>query len=334
MVGKIPGTVFQRQGTGKWVARRRYIDANGKQRDHSVTCDTEKEAKQKLQDLHISIIRGGKLEAKEMKLSQWLETALREIYKPKLSGNTYALYKNFADNHAIALGHIPINKLTVQMLDNLINTRSTLGSRSKAHFRRFLIGALNHAVRRGKLTSNPAALTQLNDQPKGRRIRALTKEQAATLLEKTENTSMKAIFACQLMLGLRIGEALALMWTDLECKGVRASISIRQQLQRDRETGKRVLKPLKTERSCRQVAIPPPLLKMLEQLPRRGDLIFCTKKGTPFSYRNVQRSLEASAKSAKLEKVSTHMLRHDRSPISFHPRNRECPPPGLIVTSA
>src|SRR4051794_1686105 len=81
--------------------------------------------------------------------------------------------------------------------------------------RRVLRIALNRAMKRGEMHRNPAALTD-NRRTERHVAQFLTMPQAKVLLTKITNDPLEALYTVALALGLRKGEALGLMWQDVD----------------------------------------------------------------------------------------------------------------------
>lgn len=136
----------------------------------------------------------------------------------------------------------------------------------------------------------------------------------------TPTGTNRPVIATLVYTGLRIQEALGLVWGDIDFEvGV---IRVRHQLTRATraEPAKRV--KLKTKGSRREIRLEPDLTALLRKhklaSPFSADshYVFVTLEGTPFYYRNVAtRGLDKAACAAglnrdELPKLSFHDLRH------------------------
>jgi integrase len=120
--------------------------------------------------------------------------------------------------------------------------------------------------------------------------------------------------------GLRKGEALALHWSDVDLAA--GTLNVRSTIARI--GGELVCSAPKTTRSRRIVPLHPGIVAMLKrhkatQAAERlaaGDqwldcgLVFTTELGTPVEPRNLLRVIETAAKSAGIEDIGVHTLRH------------------------
>lgn len=324
------GSVFHVDGV--WIARLRYTDDLGNRKEKSWKRGTEKEAKKELEAFKQKLIKGDVASGRSITLGEWLEEAMETIYRHKLRPNTYALYEGFMNHHLKPLWKVQLNKLTPGMCDSLISglkkverryeggsvdvvKDKPLSGQSKVLVRRFLIGALNHAVRLGYLKENPAQRS-LPPMKVVRKMRVLTMQETKQLLETVDSDQFRAIFTIQLYLGLRIGEVMGIRWTDLEEADGQVVLHIRQQVQRNRILKQVVSAPLKTEQAQRSLLVPTAILDILGKLEGRGEYVFSSKHGKPLEPRVAQRALERYAEKAGLGKVTSHSLR--RTSASLH----------------
>jgi integrase len=190
---------------------------------------------------------------------------------------------------------------------------------------------LEVAVEYGYLDRNPARGRRRRLKATKPRRAWLEPEQVAPLLdaagaidaERTRSDDpggRRAMLATLTLAGLRIGEALALRWRDV-----------------DLASGRLVVGEAKTDAGRRTVDLSPALRdelaahKTRTKHPESGDLVFCTRTGQPQNRNNVRRRvLVAAAKRANErlsnnqseitalpEALSPHALRHTFASLLF-----------------
>jgi integrase len=114
--------------------------------------------------------------------------------------------------------------------------------------------------------------------------------------------------------GLRVSEAIALRWSDLDLDG--GMLTVSTQLDR---SGRTV--PLKTAASAACLDLLPALVRELRghrarraalgiHLVRPDALVFATRTGRPLGQRNALRAIQKGATEANLGHVTAHDLRH------------------------
>jgi integrase len=170
---------------------------------------------------------------------------------------------------------------------------------------------LGHAVRRGVIDANPADKLMANERPRvgAGRQRFLTRVEMQRLLAEARSPYRLAI-ATGLFAGLRVSEALGLVWDDVESET--EHIRVRFQMGRDGERRR-----LKTAAASRGVILMPQLAHELRRhrlaspFSDDGDLLFASSGGKTIGHRNLTaRGLERACGRAALSGVTFHVLRH------------------------
>ncbi len=241
----------------------------------------------------------------------------------RLKESTLAGYRADVDKHfRPALGPIKLRDLRPAHVDALI-TRLLNSGRSPNTVRRLyreLHAALQTAVELRLIAVNPATAVR-PPQKVQREMRVLSATEARRLLEAVSDTELHAIVYLALETGARSGELLGLRWSDidLELRELRIRRSVRE------FTGRGVveLEP-KTHRSRRSVALSEACCRVLrqhrsKQSERRlalgevwndTDLVFPSQVGTHWSPSNLRRAFRAAVRTAELDDVTLHTLRH------------------------
>ncbi len=169
---------------------------------------------------------------------------------------------------------------------------------------------LGHAARHGWIETNPADALTSRERPKTgpSTKRFLTEEEMGLLIDAAEGRYRVLVAVC-LFAGLRISEALGLTWEDVDLET--GHLRIRHQLNRN---GKRVR--LKTVTAQRDVVVMDALAALLRRhrlasrYSKASEPVFSTSSGTSMSARNAGRALTRVSKSADLQGVTPHALRH------------------------
>lgn len=178
---------------------------------------------------------------------------------------------------------------------------------------------LDVAVRDGLVARNVARdVDRPREQP--REARAYTPQELAVLLEQLDGERLRPLVVVLAHTGLRIGEALALRWVDVELDAAR--LRVRGSLVR--VTGQGVtVSPGKTARSRRVVPLTGPAVEALREWRavqavdrlalgaayRDDGWTFTTELGTPLDVRNVGSWYRRQAQAAGVG-GSPHTLRH------------------------
>lgn len=249
----------------------------------------------------------------------WLEHDVKRELKAKThSGYAYTL-RHYAYPH---IGDELIKAVTYAQIKKLLNDLTDSGlspSTVKTVFTR-LRSLFDAAIDYTYIARNP--IERMKPPKLGPSTKqALAATEAVALLVATEGYQNSAIYHLLLGLGLRRGEALGLLWRDLDWE--QRTITITQQvLEID---GKAVIEPsTKTDSSRRtlplndrQIALLRQQWEALQDARRRFDtewiehgLMFPSEKGTPWFPGNLDRQFTAVKRRAKITHCSLHELRH------------------------
>lgn len=227
--------------------------------------------------------------------------------------STARVYRSFLNNHILPeWGDKGIGDLQPRPVELWLR-ELPLSPKSKTHVRSLMHGLVEFAMWAGLLgiNRNPISLVQNKGaMRKVRKARSLTVEQFHALLKELHEpfATLALLSVC---LGLRISEALALRWSDLDWLGARLSIR--------RGIVEQVVADVKTEGSARTFNLSDELLERLKALKQRSDFsgtddwMFASplKLGRlPYSYTGVWRELVRAAEAAKLGHLGTHTFRH------------------------
>lgn len=253
-------------------------------------------------------------------MCQWRDTTLAASSRKETTRELYALLsKNHLEPYPF--GGIRLNKLRPSDIDRLILLlrNKNLSDSTVRQVFTVLRGALDDAVRDGLLARNPAASVK-RPGVTHTETRHLSPSEVRALLDASRTSRFHMALSLIAATGLRRGEALALMWSDIDLK--KQTLKVRGTL--SRVGGKLKVTELKTLKSRRTLRLSPGMVDMLtahrkvqvaEQL-QAGSLwqasgrVFATAMGGPIEPRNLYRALAAAADKAELEGVGIHTLRH------------------------
>jgi len=264
--GRGDGAIHQRPD-GRWEARLDLGFRDGKRQRRSFFGQTRAEAAGKLRAAQAQADRGLPIGDRRSTvgdlLNRWLELQRQSGNK---ADKTIEQYEWAIGHLAPALGRVRLAELTADDVDDFLLSRARAGAarNSMIRLRTVLAMALDHAVRRDLVARNVARLTTAPAGPT-RQSRALTEEQARTLLDTAEGERFEAAYVAMLMLGLRPGETLGLAWEHVDFE--RGELRIVQAVARVRS--RPVLGPLKTAGSRRTLAAPQPVMDALRAHRRR-----------------------------------------------------------------
>jgi integrase len=313
--------------TGRWVAQVR-VEGKYRRTFHP----TEAAAKRALKKLVAAVDSGhgvadGNLTLGDL-LSRWEAKVLagRDLAPRTAETYRWALGVLRAD-----LGARRVRKLSADTIEAAFDVRASAGmSRASLVKIRSVLGqALDWSMRRGLVGSNVARIVELPAEARRTPLgRALTVEQAKTLLREAEGDRLHALWLVMLMLGLRPGEATGLSWVDVDMKA--GIVHVRRSLKFGEGGTLHVDEQLKTSRSRRSLDAPPAVIVALKAHRKRqiaerldagpiwmnpDDLVFTTNVGSPINPSNLRRSFARLTTSAGLGVWHPHELRHSAASI-------------------
>jgi len=226
---------------------------------------------------------------------------------------TARVYRSFLNNHILPKwGDTEIQAVQPRPVELWLR-ELPLSPKSKTHVLSLMHGLVEFAMWSGLLdiSRNPISLVQNTGATRRiRKARSLTVEQFHALLKELHEPFATMALLC-VCLGLRISEALALRWADVDWLGSRLSVR--------RGIVEQIVADVKTEGSARIFNLTCELLERLKSCKQRSDFsgaedwIFASplKLGRlPYSYTGVWRELERAASAAKIGHLGTHSFRH------------------------
>ena len=268
-------------------------------------------------------------------LAEYLDEWLRDHVRVNLRATTVANYEHQVRYHIVpALGHLKLSEITTQALKAWVGGLATpkadggsgLSPRSTAIARTVLREALEEAVRVGQIPNNPLdRVRPPRQQPK--RVDSFTVQQIRALSRVTEQHRLANLFTVLWQTGLRIGEALALRWEDLDLDN--ASLTVHRNLVEVH--GHMLLQRPKTIAGEREIALTAQTVAVFRRQQEaqavermiHGEgwnpdgLVFPSEAGTPLMRRNVSRAWAILRDRAGLPRYGLHALRHTAASLQL-----------------
>lgn len=328
--GQGEGSISKRPD-GTWWARITIGKTpEGKQKRKAFYGKTRKEVQEKLTAALNDLNNNTYIEPSKMTLEQWMYIWLRDYKKPSVKMKTYAAYEAQVKNHIIPeLGNYTLSALRNDMVQRFVNGLSDKGLKSLTVERivGILKAALVQAVDNGLIAKSPATRVKM-PAPQERTPRVLTVPEQEVFMKAAKNHRNGEIFLLILGTGLRIGEALALTWNDIDFENAILSVNRTQIEYCEHVNGEtiyhRTYNSPKTKTSKRKIPLIPVLITMLLNLKTQreeekqrfkdayqdNNLIFCNYYGVSLSYSAISDKLHDICKEADLEGVHPHTLRH------------------------
>ena len=323
------GTIIKRaNGTWEWRITLHYVDGTTERK--SVYGKTQAEVKQKGDALLVQA--QGIKRASGLTVSDLVQTFYADAEK-RLTHNTLRQYRYAFDTYLVPqFGSVKIASVKASMLDTLIDrcrtqgvgtesqkekgvTPAALGPNTLAIIRRCTRALFNKAVEWELLAKNPVLKSQVVKVER-KVSQGFTPEQSAEYLKTFMSSPAAYPLAFALGTGLRIAECLGVKHSDIEERSGHYFLNVRQQLLS--ESGKAVLRPLKTQNSKRIIPLTSLIMEVVNRqkiiqtrLGAKGDLdlLFTTTAGSPVDVNNLRRWMRRELPLQGLKAVSPHDLR-------------------------
>ena len=308
-----PYSITPPTGSNKrWQTR--YRGENGKYTN--IQAPTEEALLEKLVTLYFSNAHIDKLTFANL-FEEWLS------YKKELTGspNTITRHKQHYKKYfeSSKLHNMKLKQIDTLMLEtecNRIVREFNLARKEWTNVKTILLGMFEYAVRKKYLSVNP-----MNDVKILVKYRQVIKKTGKTQTYNTEElaelnryldakyteTGDLAFLAVQVnfYLGLRVGELVALKWSDWEDE---TTLHIVREEIREQEHNLRYVADHTKTHLDRFVAVPPKAIELLNKIPRQGEYIF-TRNGERLTSRQIAYVLEKYAKRQGVQTKSTHKMR-------------------------
>lgn len=254
---------------------------------------------------------------------EWLRTWFEVYSKPNIREATQDQYTNFLEKHVIpSVGDIPLEKLTSLRLQKLYqdlrthgkvcqnkNAGSGLSQKTVRNIHMMLHVALEQAVKEDLISKNPTDGC-IAPKVEKKEMKVIQPEKIGAYLQAAADRNVLPMFYLELTSGLRRGELLALLWSDLDID--QRTISVNKSVA-GRHGELKVSAP-KTKHSIRKVVIPQQAVELLIQEhalhPDNPYMFPSPVTGTMYHPDTAGRLHKKLLKESGIENVRFHDLRH------------------------
>ena len=235
-----------------------------------------------------------------MKYIDWLIQWLENYIRPSVKVRTYERYRLIMEQHIKGkIGSMELDDLSPLVLQEFITELLRNGNRRTGKgLSANSVNAVISVIQNSLQTAHLLGLTKEHTADKLKRPKLKEKPvECFTLAEQKKieqailNGKKDKLYGILLCLysGLRIGELIALQWSDVDfAKGI---LTVSKSCH-DGKNGLIIDEP-KTSSSCRVIPLPKQLLPILKSIKKRSDSPFVVSvNGKPVSVRSYQRSFE------------------------------------------
>ena len=289
-----------------WYAYWR--DASGKQHGKAVS-PRKKEAEKYLDTVQASVHAGTFREIEDVTFEEFARRWLEDYATVSVKASTLRTYSGRVQGQLRrAFGSMKLSQIGAAEVQHFLAdlTRQGVSPSTVSAYLVLLRNMLNHAVAWGNLAQNPASAIKGPKVPHTE-MDCLTPDEVRAFLAACDDEH-RPLFATAIMTGMRLGELLALQWSDINWHA--GTIRVRRSLFEGR-----FVDP-KTPKSVRVIGMSDRLAAILLEHKVTApysplDLVFSTPEGTPLDPSNLRdRVFAPTLRRAGLRKVRIHDLRH------------------------
>ena len=262
-----------------------------------------------------------------MKYIDWLTQWLENYIRPSVKVRTYERYHLIIEQHIKdSIGNIELDALSPLVLQKFISELLQNGNRKtgkglSANSVNAVISVIQGSLRTAHLlglskeyTADKLKRPKLKEKP----VECFTLSEQKQIEQSILNGKKDKMYGILLCLysGLRIGELIALQWSDIDF--VKGILTVSKSCH-DGQDGLIIDEP-KTANSRRLIPLPKQLLPILKGIRKKSKSPFVVSaNGSSVSVRSYQRSFELLLKRLNIPHKGFHSLRH-----TFATRALEC----------
>ncbi len=318
------------KGTKRFRARAYYRDFDGVTRLVEASGRTSTQASQALRiklQQRTQAGRQGELtgmsrfaEAADL----WLEKIESMVVDGRRSPSSVEIYRRQLRLHVLpAMGQVRLGEVTTPLVDKVVMGIKRSFSPATAKTARSVIsGVMGQAVRHGAVVANPVREVERIETQSHRQPRALEAQERVDLLtwlvedEKARRRDLPELVFFMLATGVRIGEALATVWADVDFQA--GTVHVTSTLVRVRGEGL-LRKGTKTSAGERLLDLPPSAVAVLQRRfmtgARLDQPLFPDVVGGFRDPANVRRELREARDAAGMPWVTSHTFRKTAATI-------------------
>lgn len=266
-----------------------------------------------------------------MTYKYWIEDWLESYVKPSVKKRTYERYREICRLHILpTVGEVDLSDISVIVLQKLVSALLDGGNRRtgkglSANFVNIVISVIQNSLKTAYLIGlTPDYTADKIKRPKivEKQVDCFSCQEQKKIENYVLNSKKDKLFGIVLCLytGVRIGELLALRWSDIDLGKGLLFVSKTCYDANDGHNRIRIIDSPKTVGSRRVIPLPKQILPLLKGVKRRSQCEYIVADGDkPVFVRSYQRTFELLLKKLGIAHKGFHSLRH-----TFATRALEC----------
>ena len=267
-----------------------------------------------------------------MLYKEWLSNWLENYVQPSAKQRTYSRYKEIVEQHIISqLGKMELSEITPYVLQCYVTEMLKSGNlRTGKGLSANSVNSIITVIQNTLKTAYTLGIINEYSGDKIKRPRSSEKKievfsvseqkKIEQYILNEENTRLVGVLIC-LYTGIRIGELLALEWSDIDMSKGELRVNKTCYYGKDSDgVFKRITDTPKTQSSIRAIPIPKQLMSYLRTAKNKSRSTHIVSNGTTLiSMRSYQNSFSLLLKKLNIPHRGFHSLRH-----TFATRALEC----------
>lgn len=246
--------------------------------------------------------------------SEWAGIWYRNYVQPYKKISTTQKYRDVLKKHVIPiLGYVPVKALNGEIIQRFVcKLNETYSSGTVNTVIAVLLKSLNDARLNGVISAGEVPAFH-RPQKVLRRVECFNSKEQRSIEKYILESKKKRLFGIIICFytGLRIGELLALEWSDVDLENGRLNVNKSCHYGRDvNGVYKRIVEAPKTESSDRIVPIPRELTKYFKMMDTGDCLNVVSHNGKPVPTRTYQAAFTSILKKLGIENRCFHSIRH------------------------
>ena len=246
--------------------------------------------------------------------SEWAGIWYRNYVQPYKKISTTQKYRDVLKKHVIPiLGYVPVKALNGEIIQRFVcKLNESYSSGTVNTVIAVLLKSLNDARINGVISAGEVPAFH-RPQKVLRRVECFNSKEQRSIEKYILESKKKRLFGIIICFytGLRIGELLALEWSDVDLENGRLNVNKSCHYGRDvNGVYKRIVEAPKTESSDRIVPIPQELTKYFKMMDTGDCLNVVSHNGKPVPTRTYQAAFTSILKKLGIENRCFHSIRH------------------------